>query len=657
MFKSLLLTALSFLFAVQLISAKVTLPSVFSDNMVLQQKTKAAIWGKAEAGKKITITTTWPGKKYNTTADADGNWKIKVRTPSYGGPFTITISDGDILELKNVLIGEVWLCSGQSNMEMPVAGWGKINDYEKEMAAANYPNIRLLQVEHMTSSVPLADAKVTKGGWVPCTPENVAEFSSAAYFFAKEIYSKTNIPIGLIHTSWGGTIAEAWTSGTALRAMPEFVAPLTTVETENKEEAQKAYVLKAQQWQNLIAEKDSGYNQGKPVWLANDLDVSKWHDMVLPSILEKTLPNFDGVIWLHKKVIVPDDWAGKPIKLSLGAVDDADITWFNGEKIGEMAVYNTPRVYTIPGNLVKAGENIITIRVFDGSGNGGLYSDAKLLYLANGNDQQIPLNNAWQYHIGLNLKSMPPFPTDPKSPNRPSVLFNAMINPFTQYAIKGVIWYQGESNSGRAYQYRQLFPTMINDWRNRWGEGDFPFYFVQLANYYITEPQPSASDWAELREAQFKTLSLPNTGMAVAIDLGGYDIHPKNKQEVGRRLALAALAKTYGNNLEYSGPIFQEYTINDDKITLSFKHSDGLKTTGGQPLKGFAIAGADQKFYWADAVIVGDKVIVSNTQVSNPVAVRYAWGINPVCNLYNAAGLPASPFRTDEWPGVTLGKK
>ncbi|WP_184543500.1 sialate O-acetylesterase [Mucilaginibacter sp. FT3.2] len=658
MFKSILGTVFALLFAVQLSFAKVSLPSVFSDNMVLQQKTKAAIWGKTQPGKKVTIATTWSGKKYSTVADADGNWKVKVSTPSYGGPFTIGISDGDITELKNVMIGEVWLCSGQSNMEMPVAGWGKIKDYEKEMAEANYPNIRLLQVEHVTSNLPLADAKVTHGGWTPCTPENVAEFSSAAYFFARELYKKTNIPIGLIHTSWGGTVAEAWTSGTALRIIPDFVDPVTTVETETKDDAQKNYLLKTQQWQNLIVEKDSGYSQGKPLWLAQDLDVSQWHDMVLPSFLEKTLPNFDGVLWLHKKVTVPAEWAGKPLKLSLGTVDDADITWFNGEKVGETNAYNALRNYTIPGNLVKAGDNVITIRVFDSGSNGGLYGDAKLLYLANEGGTQIPLNNAWQYHVGLNLKNMPPYPTDPRSPNRPSVLFNAMINPFTQFAIKGVIWYQGESNSGRAYQYRQLFPTMIQDWRTRWNEGNFPFYFVQLANYFITDPKPSASDWAELREAQLKTLSLPNTGMIVAIDLGGFDIHPKNKQEVGRRLALIALAKTYGSKIDYSGPVFKKYSISDNKVTLSFNYTSGaLKTPDGQPLKGFSVAGADQKFYWADAVIAGDKVVVSCPQVANPVAVRYAWGINPVCNLYNGVDLPASPFRTDDWPGVTFNKK
>ncbi|GAA3986680.1 sialate O-acetylesterase [Mucilaginibacter dorajii] len=658
MFKSTLSAVATLLFSLQFAQAKVTLPAVFSDNMVLQQKTKAAIWGKADAGKTVTITTTWSGKKYAAVTGADGNWKIKVATPSYGGPYTITISDGDVIELKNVLIGEVWVCSGQSNMEMPLAGWGKINNYEKEIADASYPNIRLLHVVQVTSNVPLPDAKVTDGGWTECSPASVGNFSAVAYFFAREVYRKMNIPIGLINTSWGGTIAEAWTSGPALKTLPDFADAASKIETENLVDAQKDYQLKIQQWQGLITERDSGYKQGKPAWIAQDEDVSKWRDMVLPAFLEKTLSNFDGVVWFHKKIVVPDSWAGKPLKLSLGAVDDADITWFNGEKVGETNSWLAPRVYTIPGNLVKAGENIINIRVYDGAGNGGLYSDAKLLFLANDAGEQLPLNGAWQYRVGLNLKDLPPYPTDPKSPNRPTMIFNAMINPFTQFAIKGAIWYQGESNTGRAYQYRDLFPTMIKDWRKQWDRGDFPFYFVQLANYYFTQTQPGASDWAELREAQLRTLALPNTGMAVAIDLGGFDIHPKNKQEVGRRLALVALAKTYGNSIDYSGPMFKKFSVDKDKITLSFQFATGgLKTVDGQPLKGFAIAGADQKFYWADASIVGDKVIVSSPQVAQPVAVRYAWGINPVCNLYNGVDLPASPFRTDDWPGITYNKK
>ncbi|SDD73574.1 sialate O-acetylesterase [Mucilaginibacter pineti] len=642
----------------QFVQAKVVLPSVFSDNMVLQQKTKAAIWGKTDAGKTVTITTGWSGKKYSVVADNGGNWKVKVSTPSYGGPYDITISDGDVTTLKNVLIGEVWVCSGQSNMEMPVNGWGKVNNYEQEVAAANYPQIRLLQVEQIPSNIPQENAKVKNGGWTECNPTYVAEFSSVAYFFAREVYLKTKVPIGLIHSSWGGTIAEAWTDGQSLNKMPEFVAPVAEIAKVEDKDAQKNYNDKLQAWINLIVQKDSGYVQGNPVWQQNNMDVTRWPYMNVPGFLELKLPNFDGVLWYRKKVTVPDGWAGKPIKISLGTIDDNEITWFNGEKVGETQGWNIPRSYTIPGNLVKAGDNIITVRVFDSGSNGGFYGDAKALTLIGDDGQQVSLSGAWQYHIGMDLKTMPQLPVPPNSPNRPTVLYNSMINPFIQYSIRGAIWYQGESNAGRAYQYRELFPTLIKGWREKWNEGNFPFYFVQLANFWKIDDQPSPAEWAELREAQLKTLSLPNTGMAVAVDLGEtLNIHPKNKQEVGRRLAQVALAKTYGQHIEYSGPIYQSQKIDGDKITLSFKFSKGLKAANNETLKGFAIAGDDQKFYWADAKIDGDKIIVSSASVSKPVAVRYAWGGNPICNLYNAAGFPASPFRTDEWNGITYNKK
>ena len=487
MFKNCYTLALLVIFsgAFQSAEAKVVLPAVFSDHMVLQQKTNAAIWGKALPGVKVSISTGWNKKKYTGIADTDGNWKISVLTPSYGGPYDIEISDGELMVLKDVLIGDVWICSGQSNMEMPLAGWGKIDNYEQEIAKADVPGIRLLQVKQMTANQPDAAISVANGGWVACKPATIAEFSATAYFFAREVNRKTKIPIGLIHTSWGGTIAEAWMSASVLKTMPDF-------------------------------------------------------------------------------------------KTAVLAVEDAA-----------------------------------------------------------------------------------PAAAQQKNPNRPSVLYNAMIYPFIQFSIRGAIWYQGESNADRAYQYRELFPALIKNWREKWATGDFPFYFVQLANFKKKDEKPAASAWAELREAQLKTLSLPHTGMATTIDIGlENDIHPKNKQEVGRRLALIALAQTYHQPVSYSGPLLQRQKIEKDRIRLNFKFADsGLQAKDGQSLKGFAIAGADQQFYWADAVIKGKEIIVSCKQVISPVAVRYDWGNNPEGNLYNGAGLPASPFRTDDWQGITYGKK
>ena len=639
--------------------AKVILPSVFSDNMVLQQKTNAAIWGISEPGKTIEISTTWDHQIYKGNTDENGNWKLVVLTPEYGGPYIITISDGERINLKNVMIGEVWVCSGQSNMEMPLAGWGEVKDYQKEISTAQFPNIRLLQVEKNTSNIKLNDAKVANGGWQSCSPETVAEFSSVAYFFAREIYKKKGIPIGLIHTSWGGTIAEAWTSADKLMEIPDFTKATLEVINPPKDNSGLSLKQKIELWNRRLLEKDAGYNFTNPIWLGPSLDMSTWKTMALPNIWDEAiLPNMDGVVWFRKKIIIPQSWAGKDVKLNLGTIDDEDIVFLNGEKIGETKGHDISRVYTIPASAIKIGENALVVRVFDGGGDGGLYGDSNILSLTTETGEKISLDGDWHYKVGLDLKDMEPMPVSADGPNRPTVLFNAMINPFIQFTIRGAIWYQGESNADRAYQYRTLFPAMINDWRKNWNKADFPFYFVQLANYMKPNNEPQSSAWAELRDAQLQTLSLPNTGMAVSIDIGDVkDIHPKNKQDVGYRLALIALAKTYGEKIPYSGPVLLTQKINRKKVTLTFSHTDGgLKSQDGD-LKGFALAGEDKKFYWATGIIKGDKIILKSKNVPNPVAVRYAWADNPVCNLYNGAGLPASPFRTDNWEFITFGSK
>ncbi|ARS39274.1 9-O-acetylesterase [Sphingobacteriaceae bacterium GW460-11-11-14-LB5] len=655
--KSILLIAF-LLFSSQFIHAKILLPSVFSNNMVLQQKTNAAIWGKTDAGKAVKVTVSWNKINYGAIADAGGNWKIKVATPGYGGPYTITISDGELLVLNNVLIGDVWICSGQSNMEMPLAGWGKILNSEKEIEAAQYPNIRLLQAEHVTSNFPLNDAKVANGGWQECSPKYIAEFSSTAYFFAREVYEKTKIPIGLIHTSWGGTIAEAWTSAESLKKMADFSAAVDKIQQSAKNPSTISYEEKLYKWVKITNDKDSGNQDGQMKWALTES--ASWKNMTLPTLWEDAaLKNFDGVVWFTKKITIPENWKRDGAKLNLGTIDDNDITFINGVKVGETVGYNIERKYTIPANLLKVGENTITVRVFDSGGGGGLYDDTKDLNLTNGAADKISLAGEWKYKIGLDFKNIEPKPSEENGPNRPTVLYNAMVHPYQQFSIKGAIWYQGESNADRAYQYRELFPTMIKDWRQKWAQGDFPFYFVQLANFMQIDQTPVESAWAELREAQQKTLALPNTGMATIIDIGdAKDIHPKNKQEVGRRLALIALAKTYGQKINYAGPVYQSNKIEGKQILLTFGNSqNGLKTADGEALTGFAIAGADKKFYWAKASILGNQIIVSSPQVANPVAVRYAWGNNPLCNLVSNDGLPASPFRTDTWQGITFAKK
>lgn len=652
--KKIIICSVISLFTFFSLQAKITLPKVFTDNMVLQQKTEAPIWGKCTPDKTVKIVTSWDKRTYSVKADKAGNWKINIQTPEAGGPYSISISDGKEVKLNNVLIGEVWICSGQSNMEMPLSGWGKVNDYQNEIARANYPNIRLLHVEQATSTTPLDDLKKTRGGWQVCSPETVADFSSVAYFFGRNLNENLNVPIGLISTSWGGTLAEAWTSGESLEQMPYFTEAVREMRGTSAEQAQKLYEQKFNEWNNYILANDAGYKNNAAIWADKNLDDCSWQNMTLPGLWEeKGLNNFDGIVWFRKTIAIPADWNGKDLQLRLGMIDDSDITYFNGEEISRGSGYNVDRIYTVPAKLVKSGKAVITVRVTDTGGGGGIYGNENDLFITpkSGAAAKISLANDWKYNIAIDQSQHPRAPQSViGNPNQPTVLYNAMIHPLVSYAIQGAIWYQGEANTDRAYQYRELLPLLIRDWRKQWNR-DFPFYFVQLANYMKRSAEPQESDWAQLREAQFTTLNLENTGMAVTIDIGeGGDIHPKNKQDVGLRLALNARAKTYGENIVYSGPLYKSYRIEGNKIRIFFKASEQkIAVSGNSQLKGFAIAGPDHKFYWADAVIEGAEVVVSSPYVQFPVAVRYAWGDNPECNLYNTAGLPASPFRTDDW--------
>ena len=647
--------------AVGPVAANVILPSVFSDNMVLQQKTDAPIWGNAKAGKTVIVITSWDNNKYTTTAAADGSWSVKVKNPTAGfTPYTISISDGKTLKLNNILIGDVWICSGQSNMEMPLAGWGKVKNYEQEIADANYPAIRLLHVSKVTSDVPLDNAKLEKGGWTPCSPVSIPNFSSVAYFFGRDLLKHVNIPIGLINIAWGGTLAEAWTSKEALLTMPDFQTAIPVPSILSTAEQEKIYKAGMEEWLQKLSVADRGCKGTKAIWTAPDFADTDWKNMNLPGAWEENgLRNLDGIVWFRKTVNIPATLEGKDLKISLGEIDDNDITYFNGEQIGATNGYNLSRVYTIPAKLVKAGTAVITVKVVDNGGGGGLYGEAKSLFISGVEEQKISLAGDWKYKVGVDLKELPAPPQNNfGNPNRPTVLFNAMIHPLIPYAMRGVIWYQGEANVEKAYQYRELFPLLISDWRKQW-KNVFSFYYVQLANFMKTDETPQESVWAELREAQLQTLNLANTGMAVTIDLGeAKDIHPKNKQDVGLRLALLARANTYGENVVFTGPTYSAYKIEGNKIRITFTQTaNGLKTTENLPLKGFVVAGLDHQFHWADASIEGNDVIVSSPEVAFPVAVRYAWGNNPVCNLYNGAGLPASPFRTDDWPGLTFLRK
>jgi sialate O-acetylesterase len=641
--------------------SQLSLSSLFSDHMVLQQKSNAPIWGMDNPGSTVQISTSWNGKTYSAVTDNAGKWQIKMETPSAGGPYEIVISGSENITFTNVMIGEVWICSGQSNMEMPLTGWGKIFNYEEEIAAANHPRIRLLQVDKATSTYPLEEPSLSAGGWQECSPETIPYFSATAYFFGRDLLQELDVPVGLIHTSWGGTMAEAWTSLESLQLMPDFKESAEEYAAVPRDpEQQKAYFeQKFTEWHRKVNTLDFGMEKDVATAAVASYPEEGWSSVTLPGPWENNgLPEFDGIAWYRKSIEIPDNWEGQELILSLGAVDDNEETWFNGVKIGATEGAGAARRYRIPAARVKAGKAILAVRVLDTGGLGGFMGKESEMYIAPAGKETLRenLNGEWLFRTAVNLNDvgMPP-QRNPESPHYPTTLYNAMIDPLVPYAIRGAIWYQGESNAGRAYQYRTLFPLMIRDWRTKWGY-EFPFYFVQLANYMQRKEEPSASGWAELREAQLQTLRLHNTGMAVTIDIGdANDIHPKNKQDVGKRLALLARRHTYDEDLVAEGPRYNSYRIEEGKIRICFKPcSSGPAIRGDGDLKGFAIAGPDRVFHWAKAHIEGNEVVVHSAKVPFPVAVRYGWADNPACNLVNEAGLPASPFRTDDWPGTTI---
>jgi sialate O-acetylesterase len=643
--------------------AEVKLPAIIGDNMVLQQGVKVRIWGNAKPGERVVVTL--KKKSANTVADPQGHWQVWLDPLKAGGPIELIVKGDNVLTIKNVLVGEVWLCSGQSNMEWPLINTIGGADV---VAQANYPEIRLFTVTKNTSPTPLADVE---GRWVVTTPDNAAHFSAVGYFFGRELYQNLKVPVGLIHSSWGGTPAEAWTRHDALLSS-ELKPILDKYESSLNAlpQAKEAYARALADWEEKNLYLDSG-NKGEALGYADPKTATAdWSKMDLPKQFETAGLLIDGAVWFRRDVELPASFAGKDLVLNLPPIDDYDTTYFNGTKIGGIGretpnSYMVPRQYVVPGALVRAGRNVIAVRVFDSAGEGGFSRGGAMSIGPSGaaDAEMISLRGVWDYKIEQALEPKhPDWGSRPEAvgvsnQNNPSVLYNAMIAPLVPFAIRGVIWYQGESNAGRAYQYRTLFPTMIRDWRSAWGS-DFPFYFVQLANWHANKAEPDESDWAELREAQLMTLREPQTGMAVTIDIGDEnDIHPRNKLDVGRRLAAWALAGSYNQKVIPSGPLFDRYTVKDNEVRIRFKHAEGLKTSDGGPVKGFAIAGEDRRFVWADARIEGDAVIVSSAKISKPIAVRYGWADNPIANLYNKSGFPASPFRTDDWPGVTFSHR
>ncbi len=623
---------------------------IFADSMVLQRGMSIPVWGWADKGEKITVQ--FHKQTKTGVAGADGKWKINLDAEKEGGPYQLTIKGKEQVVMKGVLVGDVWICSGQSNMEFTVKSSKNSNE---EIAAADFPMIRHIKIALTVAGKPLEDLSKSSE-WHSASPAHVGGFTGVGYFFARDLYQQLHVPIGLIHTSWGGTDVETWTSHEAMANSEEFkelIAGLPALNLDSIASIRnQALMQKIQKLQGVLptgAEVET--------WKEVSVNDQEWSKMQLPGLWEQqSLPDFDGIVWFRKYIMINSADAGKAADISLGMIDDNDEAYVNGVKIGSTNGYNVKRVYHIPAGVLREGKNLIAFRVEDTGGGGGLYGDANDLYITIGTKNEM-LSGTWSYRIESAGKASTVGPN-----SYPSLLYNAMINPLIPYAIKGAIWYQGENNAGRAFQYRTAFPLMINDWRKRWKQGDFPFYFVQLASFNSANGNSQrGSSWAELREVQTMTLSLPNTGMAVTTDIGeSKDIHPKNKQDVGKRLAAVALHQLYHKSNEFSGPVYQSMHVYGNKIVVSFTHADSGLTSKSSTDKigGFELAGTDQKFYPAEATIKGGQIVLISENVTVPVAVRYAWADDAGnANLFNKEGFPAVPFRTDTWKGITENNK
>jgi sialate O-acetylesterase len=628
------------LFGMSTAHGAVTPNPLFTNHAVLQQGAKVSVWGTADPGEVVTVEIA--KQSVSTTAGADGRWLAHLAPLRAGGPFTLTISGTNKIVLGDILVGEVWVAGGQSNMERQLglrAGQQPIDNWEKEVAAADHPQIRQFGVAQEKSLTPLA---TVEGEWSVCTPEAVKDFTAVGYFFARDLQAARHVPVGLIHASWGGTPAEAWTSEAGLRPLPDFADTSEQLKMliADPVAAQRRYEARLETW--FIAN-DTGSAEGRS-WRDPALDAGAWKTMRLPTLWEDAgEPDLNGVVWFRKTFDLPAGAANIAAELQLGMVDDIDTTWVNGVKVGATVGYNAVRKYALPVGVLKPGHNVVTVRVLDTGGGGGIWGDQKLQLAFKGKVplQPIDLSGPWRYRIGMNLQDAPPPPTGVTGDvMTPTVLYNGMIAPLLPYAIRGVIWYQGEANLRRERQYRSLFPATIADWRRAWGQ-ELPFLFVQIAPFREMTP--------ELREAQLMAWQhTPKTAMVVTTDCGdANDIHPPRKQPVGERLALAARALAYGERIEYSGPVFQSLKVIGVNAALRFSHVGGGLVAKGGPLKGFTIAGADKVFHPARAKIRGKIVVVTSEAVPNPVAVRYGWANVPEGNLFNKADLPASPFRTD----------
>lgn len=635
--KKLIISAIVLLITINPSFGDVRLPKLVSDGMILQRETPVKIWGWADAGEKVNVK--FNNQTFETIASADGKWIVMLPPQKAGGPFEMTISGKNQIQLKNILLGDVWFCSGQSNMETTLSRVSPL--YEKEIETSANPEIRLFQVPvRWNFSQPQND--IQGGKWEEANPQNILKYTAVGYFFARGLYDKYKIPVGIIQCAAGGSAAESWISEETLKAFPEQYAI-------GKQLADSAYLS------NLLTSERNAGKQWTDEFVKNDIsskswanpmfDDAEWPVFQLPGNFKETIGFESGSIWFRKEIDLPENCAGKPAYLEMGRIVDSDSVFVNGIFVGSVSYQYPPRRYNIEKGILKAGKNSVTVKVISQSGNGGFIKDKPYQLTIAG--QKYDLKGSWKYNIGAKVR---PAPVSTFLPSKPAGLFNAMLRPVSSYTIKGVAWYQGETNAERPAGYAEVLKALIAEWRSLWNNSELPFLCVQLPEFMEAKAEPTESDWAVLRNEQLKILTVPNTSLIVTLGLGEWnDIHPMRKKEVGEKLLLAALKNVYGEkNLVPSGPIYKSMKVKGNKIEISFAEcGSGLKTADGKEPKYFAIAGADQHFVWAKAEIRKNKVIVWSEKVQNPVVVRYAWADNPEgANLCNKEGLPASPFTT-----------
>lgn len=616
--------------------AQIRLPKLISNGMVLQRDQPVKLWGWAGNGEKILLE--FKGKTFKTVTDLHGRWQIPLPPQPAGGPYKMVFKGSGTIELNDVLFGDVWLCAGQSNMELPME---RVQDKYPAVMTTENKNIRQFEVPDRYDFL-MPDTDLTGGAWLAVNKENLPKFSAVAYFFADELYKKYKVPIGLINTALGGSPAQAWLSENALKQFTDYYNEAQKFkDTALIKQIESGDTKRSREWYKKLNDSDEGL---KDNWYSSTLDIAAWDSMHVPGYwADGQLGAHNGSVWFKKEFDLPESMLNKSSKLLLGRIVDADSVYVNNTFVGTTSYLYPPRRYLLPAGLLKKDKNEITIRVINNTGKGGFVSDKPYAIVA-GTDS-FDLKGIWKYRLGTTMEALP---GQTFIRWKPMGLYNGMIAPATSYTIKGAIWYQGESNVSKPDEYYSLMRTLIGDWRSKWGQGNFPFITVQLANFLEAQKQPSESNWAAVRQQQLNTLSVPNTGMAVIIDIGEWnDIHPLNKKEVGKRLSLLAMQLAYDDkNIVASGPIATTATRLGNKIELIFKNAGkGLVAKDHQPLHYFSVAGADGKFVWADAKINGNKVIVWSDVVLNPTKVRYAWADNPEgANLSNAEGLPASPF-------------